>query len=81
MTLCPYCAQDVPAATFPWQFQRHDIHGMALGTQATSLCVGSRNVYTLDLLGLREIEPDLVPKKSTGFASTNPDAIAGRVAS
>jgi hypothetical protein len=58
---CPYCAHDVPAAKFPWQFQRHDIYGKAIGAQATSTCIGSRNIYTLHLLGLRDLEPELVP--------------------
>lgn len=57
--VCMFCGHDVPSADFPWLFQRHTVHGSPAGV--ASICPGSRNIYTLDLLGLRELEAEHVP--------------------
>ena len=59
--ICPYCGHDIPEAAFPWLFQRHTVHGAPTG--AGTLCPGSRNIYTLDILGLRDIEDEHVPER------------------
>jgi len=47
---CPFCGCDVEQATFPWRFRSHDIHGTCGRSLPT--CAGSRNVYTLEMLGI-----------------------------
>jgi hypothetical protein len=50
---CPFCGYEVPLATFPWRYRRHDVHGILTTQQAPgAVCVGSRNVFTLDILGI-----------------------------
>lgn len=60
--VCPYCGHHVPEAGFPWLFARHTVHGAPVGSG--SVCPGSRNIYTLDLLGLRDLEPEHIPRKA-----------------
>lgn len=50
---CPWCGYAVAQASFPWRFQRHDVHGLLTTQNAPgALCLGSRNVFTLDFLDI-----------------------------
>jgi hypothetical protein len=48
---CPFCGCEVPESTWPWRYERHDIHGRPQ-TSSMPVCMGSRSVFTLKLLGL-----------------------------
>jgi hypothetical protein len=53
---CPFCGCEVPEAIWPWRYERHNVHGRQARqsglTTGSSVCMGSRSVYTLKLLGL-----------------------------
>jgi hypothetical protein len=49
---CPFCGRVVPRATFPWPYKHHNVYGQAHANGAATVCAGSRNVFTLKLLGL-----------------------------
>ena len=49
---CPFCGWEVPAAAFPWPYERHDVLGRPYTVGLVAMCPGSRNVFTLKLLGL-----------------------------
>jgi hypothetical protein len=66
VTVCPYCAHHVAVARFPWLFVRHDVHGRT--SYISAVCVGSRNIYTLSVLGLRQLEPEHIPQVQRGAA-------------
>lgn len=56
---CPFCGFNVPLARFPWRYQRHDVHGILTVANAPgAICVGSRNVFTLDFLGIGRLLND-----------------------
>lgn len=49
--VCRFCAHEVRRRRGPWRFRRHDIYGSPISGPAP-VCVGSRSVFTLELLGL-----------------------------
>jgi hypothetical protein len=49
---CPFCGCVVREAMFPWRYERHDVLGRPYTSGPVAVCVGSRNVFTLKLLGL-----------------------------
>lgn len=56
---CPYCGHRIAPGRYPWRFRRHAITGEDICEGPTgSLCVGSRNDFTLRLL--HEIEDPAV---------------------
>jgi hypothetical protein len=49
---CVFCGCEVEEASFPWRYKHHNVHGERSGNNSVSVCMGSRSVYTLKLLGL-----------------------------
>jgi hypothetical protein len=50
---CPFCGHQVRTRNgSPWPRRRHDIYGKAIADQPAPVCLGSRSVFTIELLGL-----------------------------
>jgi hypothetical protein len=49
---CAFCRHPVPESAFPWRFKHHNVYGLPHANGAATVCMGSRSVYTLKLLGL-----------------------------